>query len=157
MDKLEEDWNRLNRAFENLLAEEFFQVVMFDMMLRRCICLPWSCNFAISINFSSSIARNDTQLTLLQNELEKRDRAHYFNTLCILGELQQRWPWLQQEKQKHVFMYICHHCTTTTWKCLISCCVQDRNTRQELYFSCLELWYGPVEFNSKKICWHLTN
>ena len=47
--------------------------------------------------------------------------------------------------------------TTTTWKCLISRFVEDGNTRQQLSFSFPELWYSPLEFNSKTICQHLTN
>ena len=38
-----------------------------------------------------------------------------------------------------------------TWKCLISRFVEDGNTRQQLSFCFPELWYCPVEFNSKKL------
>ena len=31
--------------------------------------------------------------------------------------------------------FLCRHCTTTTWKCLISRFVENMNTRQQLYFS----------------------
>ena len=48
-------------------------------------------------------------------------------------------------------------CTTTTRKCLISRFVEDRNTRQQFSFSFTELWYSPLEFNSKNIWQHLTN
>ena len=47
--------------------------------------------------------------------------------------------------------FLCCHCMTTAWKCLISRFVKDRNTRQQLSFSFPELWYSPLEFNSKKI------
>ena len=49
--------------------------------------------------------------------------------------------------------FLCRRCTTTTWKCLISRLVEDGNTRQQLSFSFPELWYSPLEFNSKN--WHL--
>ena len=49
------------------------------------------------------------------------------------------------------------HCTITTWNCLISRFVEDVNTRQRLSFSFPELWYSLLEFNSRKICQHLTN
>ena len=49
----------------------------------------------------------------------------------------------------HVFLR--RRCTTTTSKCLISRFVEDGNTRQQLSFSFPQLWYSPVEFNSKKI------
>ena len=53
--------------------------------------------------------------------------------------------------------FLCRRCTTTTWKCQISRFVEDENTRQQLSFSFPELWYSLLEFNSRKICQHLTN
>ena len=53
--------------------------------------------------------------------------------------------------------FLCRHCTTTTWKCLISRFVENANTRQQLYFSFAKLWYSLLEFNSRKNCKHLTN
>ena len=53
--------------------------------------------------------------------------------------------------------FLCRRFTTTTWKCLILRFVEDVNTRQRLSFSLPELWYSPLEFNSRKICQHLTN
>ena len=53
--------------------------------------------------------------------------------------------------------FLCRRCTTTTWNCLISRLVEDENTRQQLSFSFPELWYSLLEFNSRKICQHLTN
>ena len=38
----------------------------------------------------------------------------------------------------------CRHCTTTTWKCLISRFVEDGNTRQHFSFSFPELWYSSA-------------
>ena len=52
--------------------------------------------------------------------------------------------------------FFARRCTTTTWKCLISRFVEDVNTRR-LSFSFPELWYRLLEFNSGKICQHLTN
>ena len=46
-------------------------------------------------------------------------------------------------------------CTSTTWKCLISRFVEDGNVRKNNSFP--ELWYSPLEFNSKSICQPLTN
>ena len=53
--------------------------------------------------------------------------------------------------------FLCRHCTTTTWKYLTSRFVEDVSTRQRLSFSFPELWYSPLEFNSRKNCQHLTN
>ena len=44
----------------------------------------------------------------------------------------------------------CRRCTTTTWKCLISCFVEDVNTRQRLSFSFAELWYSLLELISSR-------
>ena len=52
--------------------------------------------------------------------------------------------------------FLCRHCTTTTWKYLISRFVEDVNTRQRLSFPFVELWYSLLEFNSRKKCQHLT-
>ena len=57
---------------------------------------------------------------------------------------------------KHFCTFLCRRCTTTTWNCLISCLVEDVNTRR-LSFSLTELWYSPLEFNSRNIRQHLTN
>ena len=49
------------------------------------------------------------------------------------------------------FLYISYcHCTTTTWKCLISRFVEDVNTRQRLSSSLPELRYSLLEFISRK-------
>ena len=51
---------------------------------------------------------------------------------------------------QHAFCtYLCLRRTTTTWNCLISCFVENGNTRQQLSFSFPELWYSPLEFKSK--------
>ena len=53
--------------------------------------------------------------------------------------------------------FLCRQCTTMAWKCLISRFVKVMNRRQQLSFSFRILWHNPLEFNSTKICWHLTN
>ena len=57
--------------------------------------------------------------------------------------------------------FLRHHCTTTTWKYLISRFVQNANTRhnkdKRLSFSFPELLWSHLEFNSRKKCQHLTN
>ena len=52
--------------------------------------------------------------------------------------------------------FLCRRCTTTKWNCLISRSLEDVNTRQRTPFSFPELWYGSLEFNSRKIRQHLT-
>ena len=50
------------------------------------------------------------------------------------------------------------HCTTTTWKCLISHFMESVNTRERFWFPFLERRYSLLEFNSSKQGWHhLTN
>ena len=53
-------------------------------------------------------------------------------------------------------IFLSRRCTTTTWKCLNWRFVDDGNTRQQLCYSFPELWNSPLEFNSNKICQHLT-
>ena len=50
----------------------------------------------------------------------------------------------------------CSHCTTTTWKNLISRFEEDVNTRQGLSFSFAEFRYSHFEFHTTKICQQLT-
>ena len=53
--------------------------------------------------------------------------------------------------------FLNRHCTTTTWKCLISRFVEDGNTKQPVSFSFPELWYSLLEFSSRQSCQHLRN
>jgi len=53
--------------------------------------------------------------------------------------------------------FLCRRCTTTMWNCLISLFVENVNTWQWLPFPFSELWYSPLELNSRKIHQHLTN
>ena len=53
--------------------------------------------------------------------------------------------------------FLCRHCTTMTWKWLISYFEENLNTRQRLSFSLPDLRYSLLEFRSGKICQHLTN
>ena len=53
--------------------------------------------------------------------------------------------------------FLCRHCTTTTWKFIISRFVEDVNKRQRFSFSSPELRFSILEFNSRKNCQHLTN
>ena len=46
--------------------------------------------------------------------------------------------------------FLSRRSTTTTWKYQISRFVEDGNTKQQFSFSFPELWYNPLEFNSKK-------
>ena len=53
--------------------------------------------------------------------------------------------------------FLCRHCTTTTWKCLISSFEEDVNRRQRLSFSFPVLWSSVLELNSREVCQHWTN
>ena len=91
-------------------------------------------------------------LTFLLFSLPRR-HYHIFNE-----ELKHRRPRRQRERQTsnrfrlaehnsardHAFCtFLCRHCTTTTWKFLISRFVEDMSTRQRLSFSIPELRYSP--------------
>ena len=53
--------------------------------------------------------------------------------------------------------FLCRHCRTTTWKCLISRSVDEVYPRQRFSFPFPELRYSFLEFNSRKICQALKN
>jgi len=53
--------------------------------------------------------------------------------------------------------FLCRHCRTTTWKCLISRFEDDVYPRQRFSFPFPEHRYSFLEFNSRKICQHLKN
>ena len=53
--------------------------------------------------------------------------------------------------------FLCRYCTTTLWKCLISCFVEDVNPRQRLSCSFPEHRYSLLVFNSRENCQDLTN
>ena len=79
----------------------------------------------------------------------------------------QRRRWRQWERQKSnrfrlAKQQLCTsrffvHFFAVAGKFLISCFVENVNTRQRLSFSFPELWYSLLEFNSGKICQRLTN
>ena len=82
------------------------------------------------------------------------------------GRRRQRQPQKTNRfnKQKQLYTcstlfctFLCRRCTTTTWNCLISRFVEDVDTGKRPSVSFPELWYSPLEFNSRKICQHLTN
>ena len=97
---------------------------------------------------------------------------------CVIRELKQRWRRGQRERQQSnrlkltkdnnlkqlctcITLYCtfpCRHCTTLTWKCLISPFVRGSEpTRQRLSFSFPELQYSLLKFHfQKKNCQHLT-
>ena len=87
--------------------------------------------------------------------------------IMFVRELKQRRRRRQRERQKSnkfilakqqlctsITLFCIHFLAVVagaTWKCLISRFVEDGNTRQQLSFCFPELWYCPVEFNSKKL------
>ena len=92
--------------------------------------------------------------------------AYAYTCALVKNRLKQRRRRRQRERRKSnrfrlakqqlctfiklLCTFLCRHCTTTTWKCLISRFVENANTRQQLYFSFAELWYSLLEFNSRK-------
>ena len=101
--------------------------------------------------------------------------ALYFDEKCFktasknYGRRRKRWQREHQKRNRFILAkktlhmynaffcsFLSRRCTTTAWKCLISRFVEDGNIRQHFFFF-PELWYSPSEFNSKKICQHLTN
>ena len=70
------------------------------------------------------------------------------------GRQKSSWFWLAKQQLCTCITlfctFLCRHCTTTTWKCLISRFVENVNTKQWLSFSFLQLRYNPLEFNPRK-------
>ena len=57
----------------------------------------------------------------------------------------------------HTFCtFPCRHCTTTTWKCLLSRFMENVNKRRRIFLSLSKLESGPQEINSKEIRPHFT-
>ena len=52
--------------------------------------------------------------------------------------------------------FLCRHCTTTTWKCLISRRTEEVCKRRRNFLSLSELGYGSWEFNFRRVRLHLT-
>ena len=68
--------------------------------------------------------------------------------------------WQKQQFCTYITLFCsfpCRRCTTMTWNCLISRFVEDVNRRQQPSVAFPELWYSPLESNSRQIRQHLTN
>ena len=56
-----------------------------------------------------------------------------------------------------LFLYISFpFCTTTTWKCLISCFMENVNKQRRNFISVSELKYGPLKFSFRRVRLQLT-
>ena len=92
--------------------------------------------------------------------------AYAYTCALVKNRLKQRRRRRQRERRKSkrfrlakqqlcmcitlLCTFLCRHCTTTTWKCLISRFVENANTRQQLYFSFAELWYSNFRIQLQK-------
>ena len=52
--------------------------------------------------------------------------------------------------------FLCHHCKTAVWKCLISHFTENVHLWQWIFLSLSKPQCSPQEFNSKEICLHLS-
>ena len=52
--------------------------------------------------------------------------------------------------------FLCHHCKTAVWKCLISHFTENVHLWQWILLSLSKPQCSPQEFNSKEICLHLS-
>ena len=56
--------------------------------------------------------------------------------------------------QSHVLCtFLSRFCTTTTWKCLISCFMEDVNKQRRNYIYLSELGYGPLKFSFRRVAY----
>ena len=51
--------------------------------------------------------------------------------------------------------FLCRHCTTTSWKCLISRCAEEVHKRRRNFHSLSALGYGSWEFSFRMVRLHL--
>ena len=94
------------------------------------------------------------------------NKSIILNTIRLGSFTQRRWRSQREQQKSNRFRlakqqmstcitllcsFLCRHCTTTTWKCLISRFVENANTIQQVYFSFPELRYILLEFNSRKM------
>ena len=49
--------------------------------------------------------------------------------------------------------FLSRFCTTTTWKCLISCFMEDVNKQRRNYIYLSELGYGPLKFSFRRVAY----
>ena len=139
---------------------------MFPTNLPKCLnCFRQlnSCCVVVTRSFSQNFPLgspaspkcNDLVVTYILGSLSDDDDDGSEN-----GKKNKRFRLAKQQLCKCITFFctfVCRHRTTTTWKCIISRFVGNVNTGQRLPFSFSELWYSPSEFNSRKICQHLTN
>ena len=60
-------------------------------------------------------------------------------------------------RASHFFCtFLSRFCTTKTWKCLISCFMEDVNKQRRNFISLSELGYGPLKFSFRRVRLHLT-
>ena len=52
--------------------------------------------------------------------------------------------------------FLCCHCMTMTWQCLIASFMEDINKQWQIFLFLSKLEWGLQEFNSMEICLHLT-
>ena len=52
--------------------------------------------------------------------------------------------------------FLCCHCTTMTWKCLILRFTEEVHNRRRNFLTVSELGYGSYEFNFRRVHLHLT-
>ena len=98
--------------------------------------------------------------TIAINIIRSLGNDHGDGNKC--GKRNDRFGLAKQQLCKCITLFwtfLCRCCTATTWKCLISRSVEDVNTRDKdfLFLWDPELQYSLLEFNSRKICQHLTN
>ena len=84
---------------------------------------------------------NGCPLSLLQGNA----RIHQTKSLGSLSNDDIDDNEIGKKRQQAFCTFLCRHCTTTTWKCLISRLVVDKNSRQRLSLSFPELRYSLLE------------
>ena len=101
-----------------------------------------------------------------EGKREHQSRVAYLENmhllcLCISVEVPWQFPEEETTMPREVNKFVCllktvflilhckffsWRCTLTTWKCLISCFVENGNTKRQFSFSFPDFWYNPLKF-----------
>ena len=106
------------------------------------------------------------KIVVANNDSDFARASRIFVHLFVIRELKQQRRRRQRERQQSKRLrltkqqlctfitlfstFFSRHCTTITWKRLISRFVEDGNSRLQLSFSFPQFWYSPSQFNSKQ-------
>ena len=109
-----------------------------------------------SKNVSDAVSRNNSFLMPWENSVPDGSQCIVNNRKFKMRRRESKKAIAWQGKtttlhMHHAFCtFLCHHCTTTMWKCLISGFVKDVNKQWQNFLSLYELGYGWQKISSRR-------